>query len=230
MAGDWIKVRTALANDGRVRMAAKTLKKSNALGNATTNAYCVTVLGALVTLWSFADTQADENGLLIGYDFEDINELVGVDGFCESLPPDWIAEHEGWVKLPEYQQHNGKSAKKRAQTAKRVANAKANATGNASGNADSVSEVTQKALPREEKRRDKENKQRKFIPPTIEDVSAYCAERGNGIDAQNFIDHYSANGWMRGKTKIKDWKACVRTWEQRSSSTPQQESFGAGAI
>ena len=32
---------------------------------------------------------------------------------------------------------------------------------------------------------------------------------------EEFIDHYEANGWMRGNTKIKDWKACVRTWENK---------------
>lgn len=54
---------------------------------------------------------------------------------------------------------------------------------------------------------------KKFVPPTLEDVTAYCKERNNSIDPQKFIDHYTANGWVRGKTKIKDWKACVRTWE-----------------
>ena len=43
----------------------------------------------------------------------------------------------------------------------------------------------------------------------------------NFVDPQNFIDHYTANGWLRGKTKIKDWKACVRTWEK--SSKPNQQ-------
>lgn len=53
----------------------------------------------------------------------------------------------------------------------------------------------------------------KFIPPSVDDVKKYCLERKNGIDAQVFVDHYQANNWFRGKTKIKDWKACVRTWE-----------------
>jgi len=56
--------------------------------------------------------------------------------------------------------------------------------------------------------------QKKFIPPTLEEVTNYCKERNNSIDPQQFIDHYTANGWFRGKTKIKDWKACVRTWEK----------------
>lgn len=54
-----------------------------------------------------------------------------------------------------------------------------------------------------------------FTPPTKEEVEAYCQERGNNVNAQLFIDHYTANGWVQGgRSKIKDWKACVRTWEQ----------------
>jgi len=46
-------------------------------------------------------------------------------------------------------------------------------------------------------------------------VAAYCRERNNGIDPYAFIDHYTANGWKRGNTPVKDWRACVRTWESR---------------
>ena len=56
-----------------------------------------------------------------------------------------------------------------------------------------------------------------FTPPKVEEVFQYCAERCNKVDAQEFIDHYQSNGWMRGKAKIKDWKACVRTWEKNSN-------------
>ena len=63
---------------------------------------------------------------------------------------------------------------------------------------------------------------RKFKPPTLEEVQTYCKERNNKVDAETFIDHYTANGWIRGKTKIKDWKACVRTWEK--SDKPQKKS------
>ena len=53
-----------------------------------------------------------------------------------------------------------------------------------------------------------------FQPPTVEEVAAYCRERGNKVDPQRFVDFYTASGWNRGKTKIKDWRACVRTWEK----------------
>ena len=66
-------------------------------------------------------------------------------------------------------------------------------------------------------------KRKKFVIPTVEDVQAYCDERGNNIDAQHFIDYYSARGWMLGKNHIKDWKACVRTWERNDSFKPKQE-------
>ena len=66
-----------------------------------------------------------------------------------------------------------------------------------------------------------EEKSKRFIAPTLSEVQAYCAERGNNVDAQRFIDYYTSNGWVVGKNKMKDWKAAVRTWE-RSSFTHTQ--------
>ena len=59
-------------------------------------------------------------------------------------------------------------------------------------------------------------KTRKFIPPSIEEVSNYCLERNNSVDPQKWIDYYTSNGWMVGKNKMKDWKAAVRTWERNN--------------
>lgn len=50
--------------------------------------------------------------------------------------------------------------------------------------------------------------------PTLAEVEAYCLERGNGVNAQRFIDYYESNGWKVGKNPMKDWKACVRNWER----------------
>jgi hypothetical protein len=60
-------------------------------------------------------------------------------------------------------------------------------------------------------------KRKRFVPPTLEDVQAYCDERQNGVDAERFIDYYTANGWLVGKNKMKDWKAAVRTWERNET-------------
>lgn len=60
----------------------------------------------------------------------------------------------------------------------------------------------------------------RFTPPTLEQVTEYCFERNNDVDPQRFIDFYSSKGWMVGKTKMVDWKACVRTWEKKSNGKP----------
>ena len=56
--------------------------------------------------------------------------------------------------------------------------------------------------------------QKRFAKPTLEDVQAYCQERGNNVDAEKWFNYYSANGWKVGKNPMKDWKAAVRTWER----------------
>jgi len=54
-----------------------------------------------------------------------------------------------------------------------------------------------------------------FISPSVEEVEAYCTERSNRINAQQFFDFYTAKNWLIGRNKMKDWRAAVRTWEQR---------------
>lgn len=55
--------------------------------------------------------------------------------------------------------------------------------------------------------------------PTLDEVKAYCAERGNIVDAQRFFDFYEANGWCQGRGKpIRDWRAAVRTWERGNNT------------
>lgn len=66
-------------------------------------------------------------------------------------------------------------------------------------------------------------KRSRFTPPTVEEVADYCRERSNHIDPQYFVDYYSARGWeLKQGQKVKDWKACVRTWEQRDNGQPQK--------
>ena len=63
---------------------------------------------------------------------------------------------------------------------------------------------------------DKEKK--RFSPPSVDEVAAYCKERNNNVDAQAFVDFYESKGWMVGNSKMKDWQAAVRTWEQRTKN------------
>ena len=55
-----------------------------------------------------------------------------------------------------------------------------------------------------------------FVKPTLEQIKEYCLERNNNVDSERFFNFYETNGWVQGKSRkpIKDWKACVRTWEQ----------------
>ena len=68
-------------------------------------------------------------------------------------------------------------------------------------------------------------KPKTFTPPTPEEVNAYCQERNNGIDGNEFVDFYQSKGWLVGKSKMKDWKAAVRTWEKsrKQAATPKPE-------
>jgi hypothetical protein len=68
------------------------------------------------------------------------------------------------------------------------------------------------------------NKKALFKKPTLIEVKNYCILRKNNIDAESFIDFYESKGWQIGKEKMKDWKACVRTWEGREKNKPKTMS------
>ena len=55
---------------------------------------------------------------------------------------------------------------------------------------------------------------KRFTPPTIEEVGAYCKERKNHVDPFKWWNFYNAKGWMIGKTKMVNWKSAVTTWEE----------------
>lgn len=74
----------------------------------------------------------------------------------------------------------------------------------------------------------KGNRAKRFLPPTPEEIKAYCIERKNNVDPIKFFNHYEANGWMRGKTKITKWKACVITWENNDKSNKDQPKSKIG--
>jgi len=62
----------------------------------------------------------------------------------------------------------------------------------------------------------------RFIPPTAQEVQEYLNTKGiTEFDGQRFCDHYEAVGWMRGKNKIKNWKACVATWNKNQPTSEQ---------
>ncbi len=80
-------------------------------------------------------------------------------------------------------------------------------------------------LPLSENEKIKERKT-KFKKPSIDEIKAYCTERNNGIDAESFFYYYEAREWKTGNSKIKDWKACVLTWEKRQKEKKQANYKG----
>ena len=70
-----------------------------------------------------------------------------------------------------------------------------------------------------------ETKRKVFRIPTVEEVREYCLERQNNVDPQYFVDFYASKGWKVGNQGMKDWKACVRTWEKnRNKDSPPKVS------
>lgn len=70
------------------------------------------------------------------------------------------------------------------------------------------------------------NRGKNFVPPSVDEVRAYCSERNNKVDAQSFVDFYESKGWYVGKNKMKDWKAAVRTWERTSKPSDKPKQSG----
>ncbi len=68
------------------------------------------------------------------------------------------------------------------------------------------------------------------VRPSLEEVRAYCKERGNRVDADAFCNYYTANGWRVGKNPMKDWKAAVRTWENNGIDNKRGEKGESGNV
>lgn len=88
-------------------------------------------------------------------------------------------------------------------------------TGEVLSRFDSVSKAKQKQIVAILSEKPKSKKAVRFVPPTVEQVRAYCEERGNRVDPERFVNHYEASGWKRNRgVPLIDWKAAVRNWEK----------------
>ena len=71
----------------------------------------------------------------------------------------------------------------------------------------------------------------RFTPPTVAQVREYCTERNNLVDPSRFVDFYAAKGWLVGRSPMRDWRAAVRTWEQRDGNAyGQKEDDGLAGV
>jgi hypothetical protein len=140
VAGEWIKVRTNLWDDPRIGQLCELTDQGEAA-----------VIGGLYWLWATADEHSAD-GLLQGMTIRTIDRKTGVPGLGKALVTiGWLTEGEHGVTVARFDEHNGASAKQRAQTAKRVSNHKANAKVTQAALPETGDAVTD-ALPREDKK------------------------------------------------------------------------------
>jgi hypothetical protein len=143
MAGNWIKFDTSTSDKPEVWAIAESL-------GIDPDA----VVGKLLRVWAWFDDQTEKgNAPIVTRAL--LDRKVGVTGFVTAMvQAGWMVETDGLLTLPNFDRHNGQTAKNRVLTAKRVAtHKKGNADGNAKGNA----AIVTRALPKEEKRREEKN-------------------------------------------------------------------------
>jgi hypothetical protein len=166
----WIKYRTNLPTDPRVVRIAGILRKP-----------VHHVVGALLAFWALGDEHTTD-GTLHGYTPEAVDDIIGVRGFSEALRSvNWMEVGPEYVKIPDFDRHNGESAKRRAQTALRASRLR---------NAQSVTEcahertdVTQQALQSAHLEKEKEKSKKKDITPDAAAQHLPPASPGAGDDA-----------------------------------------------
>jgi hypothetical protein len=227
MAGDWIKVDITTPDKPEIDHIASLLNLDHD-----------SILGKCVRIWIWADLQSiDGNALSVTESF--LDRLTYCPGFASALRDvGWLSGQNGKLSIPNFDRHNGQTAKNRALTGKRVQKSR---------NAASVT----KTLPEIEKRREENNietqgatasigpvvaksdaasvnalKKRPatFGKPTVQDVIEYVLEIGSTVDAKSFWDYYESNGWRVGRNPMKDWRATVRQWQSRN----QQGNYSNG--
>jgi len=145
MAGDWIKFETSTSDKPEVFIMAASLEIDPDA-----------VVGKLLRVWKWFDEHT-EKGNAPSVSKMLLDRVTGVNKFCDAMiGANWMNEENGQISLPNFDRHNGQTAKTRCLTAKRVAKSKLNS--NAKSNAPSVSDP----LPKEEKRRSKDSPRKKF--------------------------------------------------------------------
>jgi hypothetical protein len=186
-----------------------------------------------IKIWSYAARHHPIDGLFSGYADEEIAAVMSASsnaisilqamldvGFLDRTTAG-IAVH-GWTKRQGHivAYHKRAVHAANARWGKLLQNEENNATSNATS---TTKHATSNALQEvslvkqvEQVTQEEKNSAKNFIRPSIQEISEYCKSRGNRIDPQAWLDHYTANGWRVGRNPMKDWKAAIRTWEKNS--------------
>ncbi len=147
--------------------------------------------------------------------------------------PNW-GKHQSIDQIEAKNAYMKKYMREYREKQKQISSGESNCKTNSKANVSLADKIREEEIRTDEIRGDIEEAEpptrKRFIPPTVDEVREYCEERGNSVDPQRFVDYYSSNGWMVGKTKMKDWKAAVRTWEQREKTQSKHASRRGGNV
>jgi hypothetical protein len=221
MAGDWIKMRTNLWNDPRVSRLVDLTETTEA-----------TVIGGLYWLWATADEHSMD-GAMPGLTLRAVDRKTGVAGLAEALVTvGWLAEDPDGVRLVRFDEHNGASAKTRAQTAKRVANHRSNSDvtqGPLHEQHDSVTDALAREREEKEKRREegkgKADRASRLPADWMPDAECieFCRAERPDLDldsvASQFRDYWIAQPGTKGRKT--DWMATWRNWVRNQRGAPK---------
>ena len=191
------------------------------------------VIGALYRTWSLADEHSSD-GTLDGYTADALDFAVGIDGWSEALKQiGWLSVESQRLIVPRFTEHNGTSAKRRADDATRknsVRNLSAKCPQQNGQNADQ-NRIEKNRYSSSTKKKNSVTASPLAKRPTVEEVATYCDEMGYKFDPEKFVDFYTANGWVQGKNKpIKDWQAAVRNWHRNNDQFQKPVSKAGQAL
>lgn len=210
MAGDWIAMRLDLYEDPAVAYMAERLGEREEV-----------IVGFLHRVWSWASRQCHD-GSVTNVTLMSLGRVTALPDFPQLMVEAGWLEHgtddngRPFVRFPNWERWMAESAKKRLLAAKRQ-----NKKRHADVTKTSRSERDKSVTRGEERREERDTtKVVSHVRPTTEQVAAYCRERGNTVDPQAWMDHYTANGWKVGRNAMKDWKAAVRQWERNDLRKP----------
>lgn len=222
---DWIKMRTDLYRHPKVLLIADDLLRADSElalfvsqnlrrdMTVTRNVMRNVTVGALVTVWGtlrHRGKRIDDALLLPGVTDSVVDDIADLPGFGAAMrKARWLLQTKRGLIFPRFfADHNvDPSAENNRERQRRFREKQRN-----------VTVTLRNGQSRERVEKEKENKNPPFIPPSVDDVRAYCQERNNTVDAQRFVDYYGSNGWIVGRTKMKDWQAAVRTWEKNTQT------------
>jgi len=209
VAGDWVKIEKTTARKPEV------LRIANLLGVHPDHAF-----GLCIRFWVWVDDHMKTCNAP-SVTASDVDVILERPGFSDALlSVGWLRVRDGSLEVPNFDRHLSQKAKDSALSAARVKKHRAGNNARASpvdGNAD----VTVEALQGERAPiciNSSSSSSSSFKKPSLEEIEQYCAQRGNQVDPQAWLDHYEANGWKVGRNAMKDWRASVRTWERNAKS------------